>query len=235
MNSPFLALAVKPDIDIVLLPHGYSDQKAESEISLRLRDFRLESLLLAPEAFASSYERETQFTEDVWRQRLGNPRTQHIIAVMGKATDADIDRGSLSLASKTWAGVIVVHHRSSMEDVGPARSPWETTSCQTSASASTRTSYHLNGFFVHPSARRIGLGQRLIQMALQHVRSAAAVEGLQYAKVSVIVDSSNEAASAVYEKCGFITIKEDAYQVGDGPPRAARNMTQDIMVQEVRT
>ena len=97
--------------------------------------------------------------------------TSHaIIAVMGKATDSIIDRGSSGLALKTLAGLIVVHHSSSPEDVEPAKSPWETTPSPKSTDMTAFTSFHLNGFFVHPSARRVGLGQRLIQVALQHVR-----------------------------------------------------------------
>ncbi|KAI4122390.1 MAG: hypothetical protein LQ347_006515 [Umbilicaria vellea] len=223
---------IKVLVEIVLLPHHYPDQKAGSEISFRLRDFRLESLQLAPDAFASSYQHEKQFTEDLWRQRLENPYAQHIIAVMGKATDSESNRDSLGLALKSWAGMIVVHHRSSSEDIEPARSPWESTPSPKSMNMTGSTSFHLNGFSVHPSARRVGLGQRLIQAALQYTRDAAAADGLRYAKVTVIVDSSNPAALAIYEKCGFVTVKESAYQVGEGPPRVARNMIQEIMVQE---
>ena len=224
MNPPSQHLAV------ILLPHAYPDQKAESETSLRLRDFRLESLRLAPEAFASSYERENQFAEDVWRQRLENPRAQHIVAVPGTAGHYDTDKG---LASKPWKGMIVVLHRSNTADVEPATSPWETASPQTSMTSAT--SYHLNAFFVHPSVRRVGLGQRLVQAALRHTRAAAALEGLPSAKVTVIVDSSNQAALAVYEKCGFVTVKESPYQVGEGPPRNARTLVLEIAVQEERT
>ncbi|KAA6410835.1 MAG: gnat family [Lasallia pustulata] len=230
MNSPSQPLALKPHVNVILLPHACPDQKAESETSLRLRHFRLESLRLAPEAFASSYERENQFAEDVWRQRLEDPRAQHIVAVLGTARDYDMDSGR---ASEPWKGMIVVLHRSSTADVEPATSPWETASSQTSMISAA--SYHLNGFFVHPSARRVGLGQRLVQAALRHTRGAAALEGLPSAKVTVIVDPSNQAALAVYEKCGFVTVKESPYQVGEGPPRTARTMIQEIAVQEERT
>ena len=64
-------------INLVFLPHGYHDKKAESEI------LRLESLQVAPEAYTSSYnyKHENQFTEDVCRQRLENPHVQYMIAV----------------------------------------------------------------------------------------------------------------------------------------------------------
>ena len=220
---------VEPHIDIVLLPHDSKDQKAESEMVLRLRSFRLESLQIAPESFASSYERESQFTEDVWRQRLQNLKAKHIIAVLGKAGDVEIDSG---LGSKAWVGMIVVHQRSGTEDVEPGKSPWEARDSQISTLPST--SYHLNGFFVHPSVRRMGLGKQLILAALQYAKDAAAMAGLQFAKVTVILGSSNQTALAVYEKCGFAIVKESTYQIGEGPLRTARSMSQVVAVHEKR-
>lgn len=76
------------------------------------------------------------------------------------------------------------------------------------------------------------LGQRLVHAALRHTRHAAAVEGLQSAKVTVIVDSSNRAALAVYERCGFVTVEESTYRIGDGPPKPARIMIPNVAVQE---
>lgn len=143
MDSPSL---FESHINILLLPRSFPGQDAESETVLRLREFRLESLQLSPEALASSYESESQFTEDVWQQRLENPRARHLVAVRGNAGDLHTNT---CLASKTWVGMIVVLHRSSTEDVEPARSPWEPAPSQTITPSST--SYHLNGFFVHPS------------------------------------------------------------------------------------
>jgi RimJ/RimL family protein N-acetyltransferase len=49
---------------------------ADSEM---LRELRLRALLDEPSAFGSTYERERDFTPDVWPQRLGTPGNAHFV------------------------------------------------------------------------------------------------------------------------------------------------------------
>jgi hypothetical protein len=47
----------------------------------RFKSFRLLALKTNPDAFGSSYAREMAFTDDVWYNRLANPKAATFIAV----------------------------------------------------------------------------------------------------------------------------------------------------------
>jgi GNAT superfamily N-acetyltransferase len=49
----------------------------------RWRDIRLSALRDAPDAFGSTYERETAFTEELWRGRLEDPTSVSVLALQG--------------------------------------------------------------------------------------------------------------------------------------------------------
>ncbi len=51
----------------------------------RLRAIRLRALRDTPEAFASSYEKESQFSPDKWAERLKNPESRWMVATAGGA------------------------------------------------------------------------------------------------------------------------------------------------------
>ncbi|NUW32271.1 GNAT family N-acetyltransferase [Nonomuraea sp. SMC257] len=64
--------------DIVLVELGVGDVD-------RLREIRLRALLDAPEAFASTYAREKDFTPEQWAERLGAPESRWLVAADGTA------------------------------------------------------------------------------------------------------------------------------------------------------
>ena len=49
------------------------------------REVRLRSLLDSPAVFGSTYEHELGFTEDFWRERLGDPEAVSVLAWQGDA------------------------------------------------------------------------------------------------------------------------------------------------------
>ena len=63
---------------------------------------------------------------------------------------------------------------------------------------SSRHKAQLWGCFVHPSFRKIGLGRRIVERALQHARD----EGVR--RVNLTVYLPNESAVGLYDSLGFV-------------------------------
>jgi GNAT superfamily N-acetyltransferase len=75
--------------------------------------------------------------------------------------------------------------------------------------------YHLriNGMFTLPEARGQGVAKALLLHVLDYgIEEAAKVEKLFIA--SIVVDSDNPSAKALYQKCGFVPIREEPFNQG---------------------
>ncbi|KAF2770966.1 hypothetical protein EJ03DRAFT_51458 [Teratosphaeria nubilosa] len=88
--------------------------------------------------------------------------------------------------------------------------------------------YYLNGTFVDASARKNGLGMKLIEVAVQRASMAAKVQDRGLV-VTVYVGSQNVAAGRLYEKAGCVITGQEAYVQqlramveGDGPRATER-------------
>ena len=206
------------------LPSSWTDQKRLLDIASKYRQFRLQSLQLAPEAFASTYEQEILFGQEVWLQRLENGNAKHIMAVQQNGDNIHAPRVE---AENEWVGMIVIIEKEDSETVSASTSPWSYNLSQKKDDRSDGEdgschNYHylVNGLFVHPSSRRTGLGTKLIQEALAYVKILAVQRGLQSGLVSILVDTWNKAAIALYSSCGFQVIEESEYTVGDSARKA---------------
>ena len=82
--------------------------------------------------------------------------------------------------------------------------------------------YFLAGTFVHPSIRRNGLAERLVQKALEVVSDDARGDRQSSAVVEVQVFERNVGAVKSYTKCGFKTIRSSSGEIA--------TMTLDIEV-----
>lgn len=69
--------------------------------------------------------------------------------------------------------------------------------CCVGASISARSDAHLTNFFVLPGSRGQGLGHRLMGCVLPHLAAR------RESRVTLDVDSNNEAAIRVYQRAGF--------------------------------
>ncbi|MDV3220741.1 GNAT family N-acetyltransferase [Intrasporangium sp.] len=123
------------------------------------RDFRLEALEDAPDAFWYTYADEAVFDEADWRQRIEG-------AWLVQARDAQGVIGSVGLGAH-----------------------WET---------ERATTGELFGLYVAPRARGRGVGEALVNAVLDEARHLGRTE------VVLEVGSTNEAAIALYERCGFV-------------------------------
>lgn len=190
----------------------------------RYRELRLDALRTAPDAFASSYEVERERDlEQTW-QRLSNPKAINFIAIStkGDSSDPKPATGVLEVANEAeWVGLIVlIGPQDGNEDtVSAKQDPFAKMTAVTPAppeapieteTKTRRFHYHLNGVFVRPSARKAGLGRRLINAALAHAREEADAAGAGH-KITIVVNEENRAARELYEKAGFVLLRSETY------------------------
>jgi len=180
--------------EIIQLP---SDPEGAKPYVEHYKAFRLLSLQTSPETFASTYEREIAFTDDIWLGRLINPDATTFIAtqnnqIMGTLTIL----GPLPFAA---------------DEMSASSNPWESTG----ASPQPVAHWRFNGMFTLPEARRQGIAKALIQKAQMFASSRAAALGKEFIG-SIVTESENTAATALYRKCGFVHIKEESMTVRGG-------------------
>ena len=223
--------------DIIALQTEWPDADELEETTRKYRHFRLLALQASPSAYASTYEKEVEFPHDIWLQRLRNQSARHIVAT---ADSQEPSTGASVLGIGNWVGLIVVLEKTRSETPIVTTSPWSSAIPQERPLMASPgytdmvldgVWYHLNGLFVHPRARRHGLGKALIHAALEHIKTSIANHGIRATKVVVLVDSWNKSARTLYSSCGFIVESEDDYQVV-GEIRRALTMSMVLQYKE---
>lgn len=188
----------------------------------KFREFRLLALKTAPGAFATSYDDEARRGLDHTFERLRHAKATHFVALANEKTtldtahvrEADVGR----LLKHDWLGFIVlIGPEECLGTVSATSDPFgqiadRESNCISAEKGENDSSlrYHLNGMFVHPSARRCGVGARLIEAALDAARSASHKSGLGF-RCTIIVDEWNHAARTLYECVGFKVVAKETY------------------------
>ena len=198
---------------VEVLPKQGVGQNSLLGMASVLRDFRLEALRTTPDAFASTYEIEVQYQMEHWLQRLENPDAWHIVATEDWDHDGIGQSKEDHFRSRPWYGLILVMAKRSMKRGNAATSPWTHHMDITSNVVDKQQHYQLHGTFVHPSARRCGIGTLLVQQALSFVKSILTEQTVPSVRVDVLVDSENTAAQSLYQSCGFQFVECDEYEV----------------------
>lgn len=226
-----------PTFAVVALPQLPDSPEADERaiaLAYKFREIRLQSLKVAPEAFASSYEVESQRGIDQTLQRLSNPKAIIFVAIRSPSTasrDGSGD-GVHGLLNSDWVGFIGLlgpETEEAWSAVSAQRDPWARTAATTDAALGTTTTtapvsaehegiasavktlhYHIGGVFVSPAARHHGLGKALIDAAL--ARASAMARSTQASmRCSILVMPENAAALKLYEKAGFVVVGEETY------------------------
>ncbi|KAF5625046.1 gnat family protein [Fusarium sp. NRRL 52700] len=189
------------------LPKSLSDPSQWDKLVDQKKEFRLLSLQLSPESFSSNYARESQFTKDQWEARLRNPLASSIV-IVPDPKPGSVDDLSLIL-NQPWLASLVLY--------GPlkaktAAKTWE--DLQKFEPGSTyfgpiadeiESAYVLNAIYVHPSQRRRGLANKLIEYAKDLV--VRHNEGKKVMLV-LLVNFNSVAAMKCYEKSGFEVVHD---------------------------
>ncbi|KAJ7940323.1 acyl-CoA N-acyltransferase [Mycena leptocephala] len=143
---------------------------------------RLLGLKTNPEAFGSTFERESMNTKAEWRTRIDKKERFTIIARL-VSTDAED-----SIAREEWVG---------------------TASILTPEMMGAHT-YGVVGMWVHPEHRRKGLGKKLLAFGIEWVRARTEEMPDAERRVTLEVHRPNKAAKALYDGLGFVESKDEA-------------------------
>jgi len=222
--------------EIVQLRPMQCDSEVDAEAMVgSYRAFRLSSLQSDPDAFASTYLRESKETDQFWQMRLANPKALHFIAVR-----PDCDRTS----SSNWFGMVVLlgpTEENGVDNIHVNASPWlsldqsqgkgsEMPECAEKGRDRKGIVYfHLNGTYTVPSARRRGMGAALFQAALQHAEKVCRQVDGEELVCTLYVDADNGPAVKLYEHHGFRRTEEMLYgpqpvETGERPEKLAWKM-----------
>lgn len=200
----------------IVLPRSVEDPETWTTIVIKSKALRLFSLQTAPEAFSSTYTRESTFTYDIWEDRLRNPLATTIVAVADNYTGQnDIEL----LTRGKWVGIIVLIGPKEEPFVPEDRSLWQKSppdgAASTHGSSLTVQHVHLNAVFIDPEYRGRGLANGLIKDALRVADVGGRERGAEKIRATILVDKDNIAASKLYQKLGFTIVKEETFL----PPR----------------
>ncbi|KAJ7775198.1 acyl-CoA N-acyltransferase [Mycena metata] len=147
-----------------------SDKDLEKYVQLRLLGLKTN-----PEAFGSTFERESQNTQQEWKARIDNKERFTMIA------RADAEGEWIGTASILTPELIRAH-------TGDA----------------TMSAYAVVGMWVHPDHRRRGVAKRLVESGINWVRARTEGMSDEQRRITLEVHRHNENAKALYEGLGFM-------------------------------
>ncbi|KAL9089600.1 MAG: hypothetical protein Q9165_005632 [Trypethelium subeluteriae] len=220
---------------ISTLPKDTTGQRDFEILVARARDFRFQSLQLAPESFGATYEAEVQKTPEHWTSRIVNPNATTFVAYrcdQYKIQDSSIDP-SKAYSDAEWLGWTVLLG----PNYGPAEfslhtSPWSVIhqdpehgrDKDKGQESRILPRWLINGMFVMPEARGLGLGRALMNAALGRAAEKSRESGAETLKCTIIVDKENDPARTLYLRSGFEVVKEEMFRPEIGKERPALTM-----------
>lgn len=190
-------------------------------LAQKFRAFRLFALKTSPGAFASTYEDEAQRGLDQTFERLKNTKaTQFVALSCGEKTDNVCEASLETLTESEWLGfVVLLGPQEHSTGISAQHDPYPEMATSTKArqelsklGETGHFHFHLNGMFVHPSARRLDIGKQLIRSALHDAERQGANSGCGTC-CRCIVNEGNDGAQSLYERCGFVVTGKEMYHV----------------------
>lgn len=158
----------------------------------KYRDLRLNALKTSPDSFSSTYDIESAFTDADWIDRLTLPDRELFICA---ATPLNLNPSSPD--SIQWIGQVTLRGPSSRADF---ELPAEAGQPPQKADEEEER-WQMLSLFTLPEHRGHGLGGKLCQEALNHLRSYRALpRGIQ---VRLMVKAGNRVTVELYRRLGF--------------------------------
>lgn len=207
---------------IVTIPKFTGDETSNNPplaLAHKFRDFRLLALKTSPGAFASTYDEESRRNLDQTLERLKSTKaTQFVaLAVENAREDAVVHEADMGyLIENDWLGTVVLMGPNEDSRTISARADPLVQMAGQNAQVGKMEEhaalhFHLNGIFVQPSARRSGMGRRLIEAALGKAREMTRGSETHGLHCTIIVDEWNDSARNLYARCGFEVAAKEIY------------------------
>ncbi|KAK4870414.1 hypothetical protein LT330_004762 [Penicillium expansum] len=159
----------------------------------KYRDLRLKALKTSPDSFSSTYDIEAAFADTDWIDRLTLPdRELFICAATRTSLDASSSNGT------EWIGQVTLRGPSSRADfelpVEAGQPPQK--------SDEEEERWQMLSLFTLPEHRGHGLGGKLCQEAINHLRSYRSFP--RQVQVRLIVKAGNHVTVELYRRLGFM-------------------------------
>lgn len=222
--------------EVLLIPRTFASPTHEDQVVESYKSLRLHGLKADPGSFSSTYERESQFSHELWKSRILNPSGKTFVAAVDSdessnkhseipvSIQSDDSHDTIEkLLKREWVGIVTllgpcVFRKSDDTAASPAK-PWQVYiqngEYQIHAAASatedlsgTHLVYLIVGMFVLPQARRKGHARRLLDAAAEASQREAKARGASKATITVEVQSSNVNGKRLYEGVGY-HVEED--------------------------
>jgi ribosomal protein S18 acetylase RimI-like enzyme len=175
----------------------------------KFRDFKINALRTAPEAFSAELDVESQLPHSTWLSRITEPNTTILICV---ATSTDIlDEASADRAGQLkmlldgqWTGMFTM--------IGPVSRHdyiWPESGQPEPGPEDSETRWQLTSLFTLPTYRGCGIAKRLTEGAIESGKLASAeLERVSnkkvWTRVRLVVHPKNTGVVKMYEKFGFV-------------------------------
>ena len=211
-----------PSYRIVTIPKFDGDATTNDQqlaLAHKFRDFRLFALKTSPGAFASTYEEESRRGLDHTLERLMSIKATQFVALAVDGTledDAVCEADMSDLLQRDWLGTVVLMGPNEGSKIISANAdPVDQMAARGDQVAEEDSHgalhFHLNGMFVQISARRSGMGRRLIEAALGMAREKVKYSDMSGMHCTIIVDEWNNSARSLYARCGFEVVATEVY------------------------
>ncbi|KLJ06326.1 hypothetical protein EMPG_10258 [Blastomyces silverae] len=184
----------------------------------RYKTARLRALKEDPQAFSSTYDKESKFEDKTWAERLQNPQAKTFVAVRTEAIGGIEISEIEQLSANEWLGMVVLFGpRALPADGSESRNPWKHFLAPSNLNqpsdpatiADSEAAYVAFSMFVLAEARRQGLGRKLVQASVEAARAEAMSMRATRANIGLWAEAQNEAAQRLYEGCGFRFLPHD--------------------------
>lgn len=223
------ALFIDPG-EILLIPKAFPSPSHLDSIVERYKRVRLHGLRADPQSFSSTYEKESQFTDDTWLSRIQNPLGKTFVSAVESHQQSASELSTSpsetenqnavlrALLQKEWVGIVTllgpVRFPSELEGQHSDIKPWDVyikhgkytlamTDPEPDHFKDAHVVYLIVGMFVLPHARRSGHARRLVEATIKAVHDESTAFGAVKASITVQVEPGNVNARRLYESVGF--------------------------------